>query len=113
MKFKKILGWLLLLIGLIVIGWFLYSSYNILTGKSFAPELFRFEQEEPESIVAGSSGDIQEDMKKMVEQQIGEMIPAEFLSKLFNLISWSILAGLLIFGGSRLSGIGIKLIREV
>jgi len=74
------------------------------------------EEKEPASTdffkgLSGGQRDIQEDMKKMVEEQIKDMIPAEFLSKLFNLISWSILAGLLILGGSRLAGLGIKLIR--
>ena len=118
MKFKKILGWLLLIAGIVIISWSLYSSYNIFTGKSSAPEVFKLEQEEKESISTdffkgslGGQKDIQEDMKKMVEEQIRDMIPTEFLSKLFNLISWSILAGLLILGGSRLAGLGIKLIR--
>lgn len=36
----KILGFLLLIAGVILIGWTLINSYNIFTGKIPAPEIF-------------------------------------------------------------------------
>lgn len=114
---KKIAGWLLLVAGLLLIFWTLYSTYNIFTGKKLAPEIFKIEKKEqvlPEKESKGpptSQEEIENEMKKMIEEQIKEIIPSELLSKLLNLISWSIFAGILIFGGSRVSGIGIRLVK--
>ena len=124
MKPKKIFSWVLLILGILLIFWTLYSTYNIFTGKTSAPEIFKIEEtkqavldESQESKTSPVSQEeaqerAQEEMKKLVGDQIKEMIPSTFMSKILNLISWSILAGILIFGGSRISGIGIKLIRE-
>jgi len=118
MKPKKILGWILLVAGLFIIFWILYSTYNIFTGKTQAPEIFKAEEkkqilsEEEDKTSFSFQEETQEEMKKMVEEQIKEMVPSEFMSKILNLISWSILAGILIFGGSKISGIGIRLIKE-
>ena len=46
MNAEKIFGWGLLIAGLIIIGWTLYSSYNIFAGKTIAPEIFKVEIEE-------------------------------------------------------------------
>ena len=37
---KKFVGWGLLVAGIVLICWTLYSSYNIFTGKTLAPEVF-------------------------------------------------------------------------
>ena len=112
MRLRKIIGWILFVAGIFLVGWSLYSTYNVFTGKSSAPELFKIEERKDDFVLSSSgSGDFQEDIKKMVEKQIGNMVPTEFLSKLFNLISWSVLAGVLIFGGSRFCFIGVKLIK--
>lgn len=115
MKIKKIIGWVLLVSGLIIIFWALYSSYNIFTVKAPVPEIFKIEREieipERDKTTPTSPEELQEEMKKIIQEQIKEIIPPEFLSKLLNLISWSIFAGILIFGGSKISGIGIKLIK--
>jgi len=112
MKFKKLLGWALLIAGLAIVFTPLYFSYSFFTQKTEPPEIFKTEENQELPAPSGSSEDFQEEMKKMIEEQFQNMIPAEFTAKLFNLISWSIFAGLLIFGGSRISGIGIKLIRR-
>jgi hypothetical protein len=40
-----------------------------------------------------------------------EILPAEAITKMLNLIVWSILAGIFIFGGSQISSLGIKLLK--
>lgn len=115
MKPKKIFGWLLLIAGLLIISWALYSSFNIFVAKDKAPEIFKMEEEteapKKTKITPTSPEELQEEMKKIIEEQIKEIIPAEFLANLLNLLSWSIFASLLIFGGSRIAGLGIKLIK--
>ncbi|MCK5044184.1 hypothetical protein KAR26_00450 [Candidatus Parcubacteria bacterium] len=113
----KIIGFLLLFIGVIIIFYALYSSYNIFTAKTEVPEIFTI----PETVVEESGGevsvatsmeDIQSQMEETMKEQIGEMFPSDFIPRLMNLISWSIFATILIFGGTHVSGIGIKLIKN-
>jgi len=40
----KIIGWVTFLVGIAIIGFTLYSSYNIFTGKATVPEFFKFEK---------------------------------------------------------------------
>jgi len=114
MKLKKIFGWVLLIIGIAIIFVSLYFSFTIFTNRSEAPNLFKIE--EPEVEVSASTGnsleDIQKNLEKAMQEQIKNIIPKEFLSQLLDLIAWSIFAGLSVFGGSKISSIGINLIRQ-
>ncbi len=106
MKPKKIIGWILIILGLAVVFWAIYSSYSVFTGKSSVPEIFETKTEE---LKTEGSGD---EMEKMVKEQIKNIVPAEAVSQVLNLVSWAILAFILIFGGGRISGIGINLLRK-
>lgn len=112
MKSLKIFGWILLILGLIVIFYTLANSYNIFTGKSQPPAIFK--TEEGKTTLSQKTLSPKEETEKMVEEklkgQLQIMMPTDSLLKLLNLISWSILAGILIFGGTQISGLGIKLI---
>ena len=106
----KILGLVLLLVGIAIIGWALYSSYNIFTGQTPVPELFKItEKTLPKD--KGGTLDIQTQMEEMLQEQIRGLLPADTVPKILNLIAWSMLAGLLILGGGQISGLGIKLIK--
>ena len=111
MNFIKIFGWVLLIAGVAIIGWTLISSYNIFTGKAPVPEVFKV-AEKKEIPPQGGALDIQAEMEKMIGEQLKGIIPVETLPKMLNLIVWSILAGLLIFGGAQISNLGIKLIKK-
>ena len=106
---NKIAGWLLLFLGVAVISFGLYSSYNIFTAKTEAPEIFSVARSE---LDLGSSQDLEAQTEEMIREYIQEMIPADSLPQLFNLISWSLLAGILIFGGAQIAGLGVKLLKE-
>lgn len=118
---KKILGWVLLTTGLLIIFSGLYHSYQIFTAKAQVPELFKMGQAKIEETAPSAKNESQktltpaesqEEIKKMISEQMKEMVPAEFLSKILNLISWSIFVGILFLGGGKLSSIGINLLRE-
>ena len=47
-----------------------------------------------------------------MENQISEMIPHDTIPKMLNLTIWSMLAFILIFGGSHIANLGIKLIKN-
>jgi len=115
MNFTKIFGWILLLAGILIIFWALYSSYNIFTGKSAMPEIFSSAAESyGGSSVApgvGKEMEIQAQMKEMIGEQLKGFIPLDTIPKILNLAIWSMLAGILIFGGAQISNLGIKLIR--
>jgi len=48
----------------------------------------------------------------MIGEQLQGLLPANSINQFFNLIVWSMLAFILIFGGSQISGLGIKLIKK-
>ncbi len=112
----KIFGWILLVTGVVIIGWTLYSSYNIFTGKAVMPEIFEIPKEETKTPATkgGTTGsqDIQVQLEKMLNEQLKGLLPVGALSKILNLSVWSILAFILIFGGNQIASLGIKLIKK-
>ena len=106
---KKILGLILLFVGLTIILYSLYSSFNIFTAKTSAPEIFK--TEETTLSQKGGTQDIQAQLEKAIGEQLKGMLPVDSLPTLLNLVAWSIFAGILIFGGAQISSLGIKLIK--
>lgn len=106
--FSKILGYLLVLVGLTIILTTLYGSYKIFTGGIPIPELFAVPEKEA-SLSENKTQDLQAQMEETIKKQIGEILPVDSVPRLLNLISWSILAGILILGGGQVASIGIKL----
>ena len=111
-KLQKIGGPVLLLGGVIIVLCSLYSSYNIFRGRAKLPEIFRIAEKRAASPQEGTISDIS-DVQTQVQEEVGEQLK-EFLRvdsipKLLNLMTQSILAGILIFGGAQISGMGIKL----
>ena len=118
MSVNKIIGWVFVFIGIVIISYSIYSSFNIFTGKSLAPEIFSVSLEQISRYreEADSNQNLEEQAKnqanEMVKQQLGEMIPDGSFPKFFNLISWSLFTGILIFAGSKISEIGIRLVKK-
>ena len=110
MNFNKIIGYLLLFIGIAIIFWSLYSSYNIFTAKAKVPEIFEVGDSQLSLTKKDETGDLQSQIKKIIEEQFKKMMPADFLPKLLNLVSWSIFMGILILGGGKIASLGIKLV---
>ena len=110
MDYQKVFGCILLALGVAVIGWTLLSSYNIFTGQSFLPAFFEI----PEGAVsaAGTTQDIQAQVQQMIGEQLKGLLPANSITQFLNLMVWSMLTFILIFGGTQISTIGIKLIKN-
>ena len=104
---KKILGLVLLFLGLIIILYSLYSSFNIFTAKTSAPEIFKTEIVPSQK----NGGGLEAQVQQMIGEQLKGILPANSIPQLLNLISWSIFAGILIFGGTQITTLGIKLIK--
>jgi hypothetical protein len=114
MSFTKLIGWITFFAGILIIIFTLYRSYNIFTGKVPPPEFFKIETKEVTSTKKKTPTTLEEDQKQIGEilaEQLKEIFPPEVLTKISNLIVWSILAGILIFGGSQISSLGIKLLK--
>ena len=104
---KKILGLSLLFLGLIIIFYSLYSSFNIFTAKTSAPGIFK-----TEIVPSQKNGEgLEAQVQQMIGEQLKGILPANSIPQLLNLISWSIFAGILIFGGTQITTLGIKLIK--
>lgn len=106
---NKIIGYLLLASGLVIIGWTLFATYDIFTGKSPAPKIF-LEYTKAPITSATVSQDPQKQMEQVIGNQLGNLIPTNSIPQIFNLVIWSVLSGILLLGGSQIAGLGIKLI---
>ncbi|MEK7061787.1 MAG: hypothetical protein AAB957_00825 [Patescibacteria group bacterium] len=110
---NKIIGYSLLIAGLLLIIFTLYQSYNIFVGHSLPPLIFKVQAPIPplKTNVTGSLQDLQKQLNDEISKQIIQMIPADTLPKILNLFSWSILSGIFIFGGSQIAILGVKMIK--
>ena len=115
MQLAKIFGWLLFLLGLATIFYTIFASYQVFNGKMALPAIFTL----ADSNTTKSGGtslsafgfDVQlADLLGPQKEQISSLL--RFLPKLLNLLSWSIFAGILIFAGAQIAGLGIKLIKD-
>lgn len=112
---NKILGYFLLVVGLVLIVFTGWQSYSIFTAKVSAPLVFMTPvSSNSPTKSAGSldlSAQIQNQLQNALDQQFGQILPADSITKILNLASWSILAWILIMAGGAVAGIGVKLIK--
>ena len=116
MNYTKFIGWILFAVGLIIIFYSILASYNIFTGKSPVPLIFKIKEGEAtfQQGVTTPEGKSPSEiiLEEKLREQLRTLIPVDYLPKLFNLIAWSIFASILIFAGARLSDLGIKLLKD-
>lgn len=106
---NKILGIALLIIGLVVIGWAVFQSFAIFTAKASAPMVFKTPS--LQDAQGGAANDAQRQVNDAVRQQLNQIIPVDGVTRILNLVSWSLFASILIIAGGTISGIGVKLIK--
>ncbi|MDO8470470.1 MAG: hypothetical protein Q7S63_00655 [bacterium] len=113
MNIERIIGFLLLILGLGIIGFTLFNSFQIFMGKMDPPQVFSAEQKQqaaaPKS-TALSAENLQQQAQQIIQDQIQNILPQGTIPRMLNLAAWSFLAGLLMLGGSQIAGLGIKLI---
>ena len=110
MTTERIIGFILLFLGVAIILFALYSSYGILTGAAEPPEIFEAPREQ--SVTNEGSEALEVQVQALLQDQLSSILPEDALPKTFNLFAWSILAGILIFGGGQVAGLGVKLLRK-
>lgn len=122
MNAKKIIGWVLVAAGLLVIGQAINLSYQFFTGKAEFPAIFKAPSAAQavavpvadQNKVAVSAADAQAQMQQAIgqatAQAVNGMIPLGSMEKLLNAIMWSVFATFLVYSGAKISEIGVKLI---
>lgn len=106
-QLKPIIGFVLLCGGVLVVCYALYSSLMIFKGKNEPPQLFSRPLEMRTEITTD-----QQEAKALLQDQLKAYMPPDTFARMLNLVSWSILAGVLIIGGGQISGIGVKLLKS-
>lgn len=107
-KTKKIIGWVLLAVGLIIIFSDLYSSFNIFTARTLPPAVFKNTAiDDSSQAVSG-----QLDLQKIMADQMSKLIPKDSIFKIMNLVSWSIFAWVLVLIGGKICSIGTGLLKD-
>ena len=101
---NKTIGFILLFVGLAIIIISLVWSYNIFSGHTPAPEIFKIEEKE----ILPTKG-----LEGIIQDQLKILMPTEFLPKILNLLTWSIFIFILVTAGSKISGLGIQLLRRL
>jgi len=115
---KIIVGWLVLTVGLLIIGGAISSSYNFFTAKADFPAIFKsttvnnqvVEQIKPAADVSGPQAQIQQMMSQATNNAIANLFPIESIYKILNAITWSIFATFLVYAGFKIAEIGVKMI---
>ena len=111
---KKTFGWVLLVIGVLIITWGIWTSFEIFTAQRPVYEIFKLPTTQDVSLKKEGGSietEMQEQMQQIIKEQFKEMFPPEFLIKLLNLMGWSIFAIILFMGGEKLAVIGIRLLK--
>lgn len=121
MKLTKALGLLLLLLGLALIFYGIFSSYQVFTNATQPPTIFVVSPTSTQKPASNGSeagisgllgGLVGIDVGKVMGGEIQKILPADYLPKLLNLLSWSVFTSLLIFASSQVAGLGIKLLKD-
>mgnify|MGYP001561030525 CR=1 FL=1 len=105
MDSNKIVGYVLLIIGLLLIIMPLWQTYSVFTGKSAPAQIFM----KPVSLGANQNVGIT-DIQGQVQNALMKVLPIELINNTLNLVSRLILMWILIYGGGKIAGIGVKLI---
>lgn len=114
---KKIVGWIMVIAGVLAIGYGIWSSYSIFTAKKPVPEIFNFpqasEQAASKQKQATSPQDmIQQQLQQTIQEQLKNVIPSDFITRILNLASWSIFMAILVMAAGKISSIGANLLKS-
>lgn len=108
MEINKIAGYVLLVVGLLLIILPLWQTYNIFMGQASAPQVFK----KPVSLQIDpvASG---LDLQKQIQNALIKILPIDLINNTLNLVSWLILMWILMYGGGQIANIGVKLANSV
>ena len=100
----KICGWVLVIGGTAIIALTVFYSFQVFTARSAPPPVFSFQAED---LSVPSEEDL---LEQKIRQELVKLVPRNTVVKLLNLMAWSLGAGVISFGGSKLCLLGIKMV---
>lgn len=106
MENKIIAGYVLLVIGVLLIVIPLWQTYSIFTGRSLPAQVFI----RPPSLKVNSNVSAL-DIKGQVQNALIKIMPIDLINNTLNLTCWLLLMWILIYGGGKIADIGVKLIK--
>lgn len=109
-KAKIIVGWLLLALGLSVIGYSLFSAYQVFKGYEEAPLIFVAQIEEVKEINQVEPDPLGLNMEGIMTGVFEDLLPLEYIPVFLNISVFTIFVFILITGGFKISTLGIKLL---
>ncbi|MCK9393912.1 MAG: hypothetical protein WCX30_01130 [Candidatus Paceibacterota bacterium] len=119
---KNILGWILIVIGLVIILGDIFVSYNYFTGKDKFPEIFK--ETVVSSITPSSASNttintqqqlqnqVSENINNSIKDQLNNILPSSSISLMLNASLWSLFAFFLLSAGAKLAKLGGGFVRE-
>ncbi|MCD6284252.1 hypothetical protein J7J12_03330 [bacterium] len=110
MELSKLLGIIILFIGLSIIFWGIYQVFKVYSQVINPPSFFKPISHTKEGSLNLSEGDLNSQMRSVMQEQLNKILPSNYITELLNYITFSILIGIFIFAGYRISIIGVKLI---
>lgn len=121
-NFEKLIGYILLLAGLVMIFMAVFLIFNVLTGKSKAPSVVSYSL--PPIELGGLNNQLQipEGLQLPEGFQLPEatptsagkfQIPNELINDSINTGFYFLLMSFIVSAGSKVAGIGVKLIKEI
>ncbi|MCD6233409.1 hypothetical protein J7J81_03505 [bacterium] len=119
---KKIIGWILVIVGVVIIFGSFYYSFLVFVKGSPAPQIFETPllENSPSARSASNNSfargtefqqEMQQKMQETIINEIQKRMPSNFLPKIFNLTSLAIFVGIAMLAGGKISLIGIKLLK--
>jgi len=105
---NKILGYVLLAVGVLMIIIPIINTYNIFTGKAMPAQVFT----RPPSLQVKDNISVT-DIPGQIQNALVKALPVDFINNSLNLVTWLLLGWILVYGGGKVADIGIKLLKEV
>ena len=97
-KIDKIIGYTLLILGIILLLFSIYEMVTVYTGNASPPNLFKISDVSLPTDQTGTNVTV---------------IEGAQISQLPNLFFWFILMGFVMFAGGKISSLGVSLIKDI
>ena len=105
METNKIIGYILLIIGVLLIVLPLWQTYGIFTGKAIPAQVFT----KPISFKVNQNVSAL-DIQGQIQNALIKILPIDSIDNALNLVTWLLLMWILIYGGGKIAEIGVKLL---
>jgi len=97
---SKMVGWVLLFVGLFLIVFAVYFMFRVFMGATAPPAIFNMN-----SITLPTG--------EGASSNVVELVPGGAVSLVVNVFVWAVLMYFVASAGSRIGGLGVKLIRDI